>query len=361
MIFLAPLLLLGLLLVPILLGLYVWAQRRRTRYAVRFTNLDLLANLAPRRPAWRRHVPPVIYLGAIAALAFALARPTMVVAVPREDATVLLTIDVSGSMRATDVSPTRLDAARAAARSFVAQLPEGIRVGIVAFASEAETLVAPTTDREAVEDALQGLTARNGTAMGDALMETLDLAETIQKDDGDAPAASAAPDAAATPDPSAAPDASSAPDASASPDAPDDTASGEPLVAAILLSDGANSVGETEPLDAAERAASLGVPVYTIALGTPDGEVEVRDDLGQLRTLQVPPDTETLAQIAEITGATAFDAPTAEDLSAVYDNLESRIGHVDERQEVTSWFAAAALVLVVVGAGLSALWFGRLP
>ena len=355
MIFLAPLLLLGLLLVPILLGLYVWAQRRRSRYAVRFTNLDLLANLAPRRPAWRRHLPPVIYLGAIAALALALARPTMVVAVPREDATVLLTIDVSGSMRATDVSPTRLDAARAAARSFVAQLPEGIRVGIVAFASEPETLVAPTTDREAIEDALQSLTPKNGTAMGDGLMRTLDLAEQIQTDDEGTPPAST------TPDPSAAPDASASPDASAAPDAPVDTPSGEPLVAAILLSDGANSVGETEPLDAAERAASLGVPVYTIALGTPDGEVEVRDDLGQVRILQVPPDTETLAQIAEITGGTAFDAPTAEDLSAVYDNLESRIGHVDERQEVTSWFAAAALVLVVVGAGLSALWFGRLP
>ncbi len=355
MIFLAPLLLLGLLLVPILLGLYVWAQRRRSRYAVRFTNLDLLANLAPRRPAWRRHLPPVIYLGAIAALALALARPTMVVAVPREDATVLLTIDVSGSMRATDVSPTRLDAARAAARSFVAQLPEGIRVGIVAFASEPETLVAPTTDRDAIEDALQSLTPKNGTAMGDGLMRTLDLAEQIQTDDEGTPPAST------TPDPSAAPDASASPDASAAPDAPVDTPSGEPLVAAILLSDGANSVGETEPLDAAERAASLGVPVYTIALGTPDGEVEVRDDLGQVRILQVPPDTETLAQIAEITGGTAFDAPTAEDLSAVYDNLESRIGHVDERQEVTSWFAAAALVLVVVGAGLSALWFGRLP
>jgi Ca-activated chloride channel homolog len=346
MTFLAPLLLLGLLLVPILLGLYVWAQRRRTRYAVRFTNLDLLANLAPRRPAWRRHVPPVVYLGAVAALAFALARPTMVVATPREDATVLLTIDVSGSMRATDVSPSRLDAAREAARSFVAQLPEGIRVGIVAFASRPQTLVAPTTDRAAIEQALQGLTARDGTAMGDGLMRTLDLAEQIQQGNQDAPTASATPDAAASPDPSA---------------APADTPSGEPLVAAILLSDGANSVGETEPLDAAQRAATLHVPVYTIALGTADGEVEVRDDAGELHTLQVPPDTETLAQIAEVTGGTAFDAPTATDLSAVYDNLQSRVGYVDQRQEVTSWFAAAALVLVVVGAGLSALWFGRLP
>jgi Ca-activated chloride channel family protein len=197
--------------------------------------------------------------------------------------------------------------------------------------------------------------------MGDGLMKTLDLAEQIQKGDKPAPSASASPDPSAAPDASTAPDASAAPGASAAPDAPADTPSGEPLVAAILLSDGANSVGETEPLDAAERAAKLHVPVYTIALGTPDGEVQVRDDAGELHTLQVPPDTKTLAQIAEVTGGTAFDAPTAEDLSAVYDNLQSRVGYVDERQEVTSWFAAAALVLVVVGAGLSALWFGRLP
>jgi Ca-activated chloride channel homolog len=362
MTFLAPLLLLGLLLVPILLGLYLWAQRRRTRYAVRFTNLDLLANIAPRRPAWRRHLPPAIYLGAIAALVFALARPTLVVATPREDATVLLTIDVSGSMRATDVAPTRLDAAREAARTFVAQLPKNIRVGIVAFASEPETLVAPTTDREAIEAGLQSLTAKSGTAMGDGLMRTLDLAAQIQQgENGTTPTPAATPDAAASPDASSAPDPTAAPDASAAPDAPVDQPSGEPLVAAILLSDGANSVGQTEPLDAAERAATMGVPVYTIALGTADGEVEVRDDAGQPHTLHVPPDTETLAQIAEITGGTAFDAPTAEDLSAVYDNLQSRVGYVDEPQEVTAWFAGAALILVVLGAGLSALWFGRLP
>ena len=135
--FLAPELLLGLLLVPIAIGFYLWAQRRRSNYAVRFTNLDLLANIAPRRPSWRRHLPPVLYLAAIAALLIGLARPTMVMAVPREDATVILTLDVSGSMKATDVDPTRLDAARAAAQSFIDQLPAKVRVGIVAFASRA--------------------------------------------------------------------------------------------------------------------------------------------------------------------------------------------------------------------------------
>ena len=361
MTFLAPLLLLGLLLIPVLLGLYAWAQRRRSRYAVRFTNLDLLANLAPRRPAWRRHLPPAIYLAAVAALVLGLARPSMVVAVPREDATVLLAIDVSGSMKATDVAPTRLDAAREAAQSFIDQLPEGIRVGIVAFASRPVTLVAPTADRGELDAALDGLRPLDGTAMGDALMQVLDLAETIQAGDAASAGGTTPGGATASPDPSVAPAPSTAPNPSGAPDSSVDTPTGEPLVAAILLSDGANSVGVAEPLDAAQRAASLGVPIYTIALGTPAGQVEVRDDLGQIVTLDVPPDTETLAQIAEITSATAFDAPTADDLSAVYDNLQSRIGYTQEEQEVTSWFAAGALALVVVAAGLSVLWFGRLP
>ena len=356
MTFLEPLLLLGLLLVPVLLGLYLWAQRRRERYAVRFTNLDLLANLAPRRPAWRRHVPPVLYLAAIAALVVGLARPTMMVPVPREDATVILAIDVSGSMQATDVAPSRLDAARTAARDFVEQLPEGIRVGVVAFASRAVTLVSPTADREPVETALDGLEALDGTAMGDGLMQLLDLAESIQVADQDA----ATPDDE-DPDASALPDVSPAPGASSSPDGPGDPAAEAPLVAGILLSDGANSVGVTEPLDAAQRAAELNVPIYTIALGTADGQVTVRDGAGQAVTLDVPPDTETLAQIAEVTGASAFDAPSAADLSAVYDSLSSRIGTIDEEREVTAWFAAAALALIVVAAGASVLWFGRLP
>ena len=226
MTFLAPLLLLGLLLVPLLLGLYAWAQRRRSRYAVRFTNLDLLANLAPRRPAWRRHVPPAIYLAAVVALVLGLARPSMVVAVPREDATVLLAIDVSGSMKATDVAPTRLDAAREAAQSFIDQLPEGIRVGIVAFASRPVTLVAPTADRGQLDAALDGLRSLDGTAMGDALMEVLDIAETIQAGDAGSAGGTTPGGSTASPDPSAAPAPSADPAPSAAPDSPVDTPSG---------------------------------------------------------------------------------------------------------------------------------------
>jgi Ca-activated chloride channel family protein len=350
--FLAPQLLLGLLLIPVAIGFYLWAQRRRSKYAVRFTNLALLSNLAPRRPSWRRHLPPVLYLGAIAALLIGLARPTMVVQVPREDATVILTMDVSGSMRATDVSPTRLDAAKASALSFIDQLPENVRVGVVAFASEPVTLVNPTTDRTQTKSAINSLTARDGTAMGDALMQVLDIAEKIQKDNAsETPDASAAPGASAAPDPTAAPGSSSSPT----------TGTDKPLVAAILLSDGANSVGQAQPLDAAQRAKTLGVPIYTIALGTPDGTVDVQDNFGQNVTLNVPPDTQTLQQIASITGGQAFDAPTAAQLASVYDNLQSRIGYTEQRQEVTFALVGAGLLLVIVGAGLSAVWFGRLP
>ncbi len=341
MTFIAPALLLGLLLVPLLAALYVWAQRRRSRYAVRFTNLDLLANIAPRRPGWRRHLPVALYLFAVATLAVGLARPTMIVPTPRDDATVILAIDVSGSMKADDVAPTRLDAARAAAQDFVDGLPASVRVGVVAFATRPVTLVTPTADRAAVRTALDGLRPRDGTAMGDALMQVLDLAEAVQTGDG-----------------------------SASTTGTGDTAPGDmaaaagdpgPAVAAILLSDGANSAGATAPLDAARRAASLGVPIHTIALGTAAGTVEVTDENGMPVTLEVPPDTATLQQIAETTGGKAFDAPTADELKVVYDDLESRVGWTSEAQEVTWVFAAAALLTVVAAAGLSVLWFGRLP
>lgn len=334
MTFLTPLLLIGLLLVPLLAGLYLLVQRRRSRYAVRFTNLDLLANLAPKRPAWRRHIPVALYLGAVGALVLALARPTMVLAVPREDATVIMAIDVSGSMRATDVSPSRLGAAQAAAISFLDQLPKDIRVAIVSFSSKTHALLTPTTDRDEAKAAIESLRPESGTAMGDALERVLDIAGSIQE-------------------PAAASDSSG----SAGTDRP----SNGPLVAAVLLSDGANTTGQADPLEAADRAASMDVPIYTIALGTDQGEVQVPGQDGQPTTLQVPPDRETLAKIAETTDAIAFDAPTATDLAAVYDNLESRIGYTEQSQEVTAAFAGLALLLVVGAAGLSAYWFGRLP
>jgi Ca-activated chloride channel homolog len=367
MTFASPELLLGLLLVPLAIAVYLAVQRRRSRYAVRFTNVDLLSNLVPRRPAWRRHVPPVLYLLAIAALVVGLARPSMVVAVPREEATVVLTLDVSRSMRATDVDPTRLAAAQQAASDFVDQLPERFKVGLVVFSTEARLVVEPTTDRERLHDALDALRADGGTALGDAIALSLEAAGLAPAP----PEPAASPGASAPPEPAASPRASAPPTATPTPTptptpAPSgsgDPGSGEgaPVVATVLLSDGANSTGALEPVDAAEQAAALGVPIYTIALGTSEGVVDVPNDFGFLQPLSVPPDPETLAKVAEITGGRFFEAPTADDLKAIYENLGSKVGFVEEKQEVTQLFAAAGLAFVLAGAGLAAHWFNRFP
>jgi Ca-activated chloride channel family protein len=350
MTFADPILLLGLLLVPVALIGYRLIQRRRSRYAVRFTNVDLLGNLVPRTPAWRRHVPPALYVVAMAALVLALARPSMAVQIPREEATIILTMDVSGSMMATDVAPSRLAAAKQAANNFVDQLPAGVKVGLVAFSTAPRTVVAPTTDRAAVHQGIANLQARGGTALGDAIATSLEAAGL------DTSGATANPTPTPSADPSAGASASPAPSASGAPGS-----TTEPVIATVLLSDGANSTGELEPIPAAEMAAALGVPIYTIALGTADGVVTVPDNNGDLHTLNVPPDTETLAAIAETTGGRAFEAPTAKDLAQIYESLGSRIGYTTEEREVTQWFAAAGLLLVVTGAGLAAHWFNRFP
>ena len=350
MTFADPILLFGLLLVPVAIVGYRLIQRRRSRYAVRFTNVDLLGNLVPRTPAWRRHVPPALYVVAMAALVLALARPSMAVQIPREEATIILTMDVSGSMMATDVAPSRLAAAKQAANDFVDQLPAGVKVGLVAFSTAPRTVVAPTTDRAAVHQGIANLQARGGTALGDAIVTSLEAAGL------DTSSATANPTPTPSADPSTGASASPSPSASGAPGSTE-----EPVIATVLLSDGANSTGELEPIPAAEIAAALGVPVYTIALGTADGVVTVPDDNGVLHTLNVPPDTETLAAIAETTGGRAFEAPTARDLAQIYESLGSRIGYTTEEREVTQWFAAAGLLLVVTGAGLAAHWFNRFP
>jgi Ca-activated chloride channel family protein len=349
MTFASPELLLALLLVPAAIAAYLVVQRRRNRYVVRFTNVDLLSNLAPRTPSWRRHVPPVLYVAAIAALVIALARPSMMVAVPREEATIVLTMDVSGSMQATDVDPTRLAAAQKAASDFVDQLPDTFRVGLVVFSTDARIAVAPTTDRAAIHQGIDSLAANGGTALGDAIVVSLQAAGLT-----------VLTDPTASPSPSPSPSATSSPSASADPSASPQP-SQPPLVATVLLSDGANSTGRTQPLDAASAAAGLGVPVYTIALGTADGVVSVPDQTGQLRQLSVPPDPETLAAIAEMTGGRSFQAPTAADLAQIYQSLGSKIGYTNEEREVTQLFAGAGLLLVLVGGGLAAHWFNRFP
>ena len=361
MTFAQPLLLIALLGVPLAVLGYLYVQRRRSRYVVRFTNVDLLANLVPKTPAWRRHVPPALYVAAMAALVISLARPSAMVAVPREDATIILAMDTSGSMMATDVAPSRLASAKEAAATFVDQLPPTFQVGLVTFSTAAQVAVRPTTDRAEIHAALDSLVADGGTALGDAIGTSTDLAREVIDT-----AAAAGGSTGTSPAPSADPNASGAPSASptpsASPSAAPSTKVGErPLVATVLLSDGSNSTGNLEPDAAAREAASIGMPVYTIALGTADGVVTVQDEFGMPHTVEVPPDTDTLAAIAETTGARSFQAPTAGDLQQIYESLGSRVGTREEPQEVTQWFAAAGLALMVGGAALAAHWFNRFP
>jgi Ca-activated chloride channel homolog len=332
-----PGLLWTLLLVPVALAAYLFAQRRRSRYVVRFTNLDLLANVVSASPGWRRHVPPALYLLALAALLGSLARPQALTLVPKEQATVILVMDVSGSMNATDVEPTRLVSSQRAASAFVGKLPEKFRVGIVSFASTAQTLTRPTTDRVAAYEAIDSLHAEGATAMGDGIERALDVKRTP------------------TP-PSTGSAARPAPGAQGQQGAADQV----PLVV-LLLSDGANTQGRTQPMEAATDAKALGVPVFTIALGTDRGMVDVPDETGNLRRIPVPPDRLTLQRIAETTGARFFDAPSDDDLKDIYRELGSKIGFVREEQEITVVFAATGLLFLVAGAAMSLVWFSRFP
>jgi len=332
-----PGLLWTLLLVPVALAAYLFAQRRRSRYTVRFTNLDLLANVVSAKPGWRRHVPPAFYLLALAALLASLARPQALALVPKEQATVILVMDVSGSMNATDVEPTRLVSSQRAAASFVQQLPEKFRVGIVSFASTAQTLTRPTTDRAATYEAIASLHAEGATAMGDGIERALDVKR---------PAAPPSTGSTARPSPS--------------PDSQQGAGEDAPLVV-LLLSDGANTQGRTQPMEAAADAKDLGVPVFTIALGTDRGMVDVPDETGNLRRIPVPPDKLTLQRIAQATGARFFAAPSGRDLKDIYRELGSKIGFVKEKQEVTVVFAATGLLFLVAGAAMSLVWFSRFP
>jgi Ca-activated chloride channel family protein len=330
-----PGLLWTLVLVPVALAAYLLAQRRRSRYTVRFTNLDLLANVVSAKPGWRRHVPPAFYLLALAALLVSLARPQALALVPKEQATIVLVMDVSGSMNATDVRPTRLVSSQRAATTFIEQLPEKFRVGIVSFASTAQTLTRPTTDRAAAYEAIATLHAEGATAMGDGIERALDVKRPPGSSSG-----GASPTA---------------------PDPPEQSSGREPPLVVLLLSDGANTQGRTQPMEAATDAKELGVPVFTIALGTDQGMVDVPDETGTMRRIPVPPDELTLQRIAQTTGARFFAAPSSRELRDVYRELGSKIGFVKEKQEVTVLFSATALLFLVAGASLSLNWFSRFP
>jgi Ca-activated chloride channel homolog len=320
-----PLALAALALVPLALVAYLLFQRRRMKYAVRFTNLALLENVVERSPRWRRHLPPALFLVALGALLVGVARPQVVVNTPQEQATVVLAMDVSTSMEATDVEPTRMDAAREAATTFVDELPDELRVGLVTFSTEAQVIVAPTSEHDQVRDALGFLEANGGTAIGDAIAAATELKQ------GDATLA-----------------------------ANREGGDGPPLVV-LLLSDGEPSPETLDPIQAAEDANAAGVRVFTVALGTDEGTVTLTDDFGNEDVVPVPPDRETLTQIAEITGGEFFAAPSEATLESVYEQLGSELGTIKEERDVTFAFAAGGAVLLLVAGGLSLLWFNRMP
>jgi Ca-activated chloride channel homolog len=313
--FLAPWWLLTLLPVLTVAAAYVWRQLRKRQYAMRFTNVDLLRTLAPRGLGWRRHVSAVAFLLMMAALAFSTARPSVDTEQPLERATVMLAIDVSLSMQADDVAPTRIEAAQEAAKAFVNELPPTYNLGLVSFAKAANVLVAPTKDRSEVIAGIDSLTLAEATATGEAVFTSLDAIRSV----------------------------------------PSDGADGAPPARIVLLSDGYRTSGRSIE-DAASAAAGANVPVSTIAFGTDTGVVDIR---GQLQ--RVPVDRLSLQELAERTKGYFYEAASVSELKKVYEDMGSSIGHRTQPREVTQWYAGVALLLALVGAATSLLWTSRLP
>jgi Ca-activated chloride channel family protein len=307
-----PLWLWLLVLVAALIAAYLVAQRRRSRYAVRFATLPMLEKVAPTRPGWRRHAPAVAFLAALTVLTIAIARPVADIRVPRERATIVIAMDVSNSMAATDVAPNRFEVAQQAAVEFVEELPEKFNVGLVSFARTATVVTPPSTNHQATVDAINGLELTDSTAIGDAVLTSLQAVRTIDPED-------------------------------------------PPPSRIVLLSDGGNTSGR--PIDeAAEAATQAGVPVSTIAYGTPEGTVNIEG-----RDIPVPADTEALQSLADATSGEAYAAESDEQLRDVYSDLQSSIGWTTEPREITNLVAGIALVAALLAALASLLWFSRLP
>jgi Ca-activated chloride channel family protein len=315
-----PLALVALLLVPVAIAAYLLGERRRARMAARFAAPALFPNVVGRRPGRLRHLPVAILLVALTAMLVGVARPHATVSVQREEATVVLAMDVSRSMVATDVRPSRLVAAQAAARRFLRRVPETFRVGVVAFATRAQVAAPPTEDRGVAHSAINGLRPGEGTALGEAIALAVNAARPARVRPEDRPPASI-----------------------------------------LLISDGAQTQGNVTPAAAAQRARRRGVPVYTVALGTDQGVVERELPGGFTERVRVPPDPETLENIARTTGGEFFAAPDDEQLSRVYEELGSRLGRRPKRAEITVAFAGAGALLLLAGGALSALLFRRVP
>jgi len=294
---------------------YVLMQGRRKKYAVRFTNLALLDAIAPKRPGWRRHVPATAFLLALGFMVTAFAQPARQVRVPRERATVVMAVDVSLSMEATDVLPNRIVAAQAAATEFVDLVPERLNLGLVVFSGVAQVMVAPTTDHELIKRNLENIILGPRTAIGEAVFASLTAIASVPIAPGETP----------------------------------------PPARIVLMSDGETTVGRSNEV-AAAAALEANVPVSTIAFGTDEGFVAVEG-----RNIPVPVNREALRALAEATNGSAFEAGTAKELREVYADIGSSVGYTTEKKEITSWFVGFGLFFALVAAASSLVWFSRLP
>ncbi|MCW3000411.1 MAG: von Willebrand factor type [Conexibacter sp.] len=313
-----PLALLALAVVPVLAYAYLARQRRQARIQAAFAAPLLAASHTPLRAGVRRHVPFAIYGLALVALLVAAARPQHSVAVPVERASIMLVTDVSGSMLATDVAPNRLAAARRAGQQFVDTIPSRVNIGVMAFNHQASVLQSPTQDRQAVRAAIDRLQAAGGTATGTAVA----TATRILRPGGT-------------------------------------NTDSRPPAAIVLLSDGASTKG-VDPVRAAAAAKREGIRVYTVALGTAGGTIDVPRKNGTTQTKPVPPDPLTLRRMADAGGGAFFETGNADRLAQVYERLGSELGTRMKDREITPAFAAGAALLLLSGAGLSLRWFGRL-
>jgi Ca-activated chloride channel family protein len=317
MTFLHPLMLVALVAIPLLAWWYTGQQRGRAKAASAFAAPALEPSVAPARPRWRRHAPMLVFALALAVLIVAAARPQRVVAVPVNTASIILANDTSGSMAATDVSPSRLRAAQRAATSFLANVPDSVRVGLLEFNSKVTVLQSPTTDRSLVRSALAQLRVTGGTAIGDAIRTSLRTLTSGKR-----------------------------------------AGAKQPPAAIVLLSDGASDVG-SDPLAAAQQAAADHIPIYTVVLGTAHGTVAEKRGTRTVN-VPVPPDPQQLAQIARLSHGRAFTATDAKGLNTVYQRLGAQLGHKKVKHEITASFAGGGLVLLLLGSVGSLAWFGRL-
>ena len=315
--FAEPLALLALLALPLLALFYAIEQRNRRAAAAAFAEPAVQPSVAPVRPGWRRHAPMLAAALALAVLIAAAARPQRSVAVPVERASIVLATDVSGSMTATDLKPSRLVAAKRAARQFVNEVPKRVNVGVLAFNGTPTVLHSPTRDREAVRGAIDAMSPSGATATGEAIAAGTQMLR------------------------------------------PSLTQSRRrPPAALLLLSDGTSTRGR-DPVEQARAARRLGVRVYTVALGTQEGTITVTRQDGSTTTRPVPPDPESLAEIARVSRGKAFTAASSDRLKEIYETLGSELGHKKEKRQITSVFAGGGLLLLLTGMAMSMRFFGK--